>query len=447
MKMAKPGNYAALLANATRAACFTILLVGMLRPSTPQARGDEITWNGGLPAVNHADAMANASYENQVAWPQVDTVVMDETPTSVIGASYVSSEASDGSPLWPGKNITFKLGGYVKGDFIHDFDAIESQDNFSTPTIFTDGRDGENTRLHARQTRLNLDARWPTDAGQARIFVEGDFFGAGSTFRLRHAYGEIGRWLVGQTWTTATDIDALPSTLDFESPNAFIVLRRAMIRWTYESSEQLKFAFAVEDPRVIFPLEDELPSVAIFAEEREPWPDFVGRVRYTADRWQFQFSGLLHTLGSQRPGESIQNETGYGFQLAGYWETCESHKFKYQVGFGNGVGGLRGITEAVPNNRGGIDLLDVFGATAGYEIEWTDRWKSTVVYSHGRLNNSPLQEPDAIHAADYLAVNLVWNPAERVHAGIEYLNGKREDFGGASGEVNRIQMSVWYSLP
>ena len=167
--MARPGNYAALLANATRAAYFTILLVGMLGPSAPKARGDEITWNGGLQAVNHADAMANASYENQVAWPQVDTPVMDERPTRVTGASYVSSEASDSSPWWPGKNVTFKLGGYFKGDFIHDFDAIGSTDNFDTATIFTDGREGENTRLHARQTRLNLDAGWPTDLGDASI--------------------------------------------------------------------------------------------------------------------------------------------------------------------------------------------------------------------------------------------------------------------------------------
>lgn len=88
----------------------------------------------------------------------------------------------------PGTSLSAKVGGFVKGDVIYDFDAIGSTDNFAALTIPTDGRDGENTRLHARQTRLNIDFRWPTELGQAKIFVEGDFFGAASTWRMRHAY-------------------------------------------------------------------------------------------------------------------------------------------------------------------------------------------------------------------------------------------------------------------
>jgi hypothetical protein len=353
----------------------------------------------------------------------------------------------DGSVLIPYSNTSVKLGGYVKGDFIHDFDAIASEDNFDPRTIFTDGRDGENTRLHARQTRLNLEARWPTDVSPSRIFVESDFFGVNNSLRLRHAYGEFGRWLVGQTWTTATDIEALPSTLDFESPIAFIVLRRAMIRWTYDWTEQLEFAFAVEDPLVVFPPEDELPGAGFLSTAREPWPDFVGRVRYTASRWQFQFAGIVHTLGYQRPDEDIQSETGYGLLFGGYWQVFQSHEFKYQAGFGNGVGGLRGGPEAVPNNIGGIDLLDAFVATVGYEIRWADRWTSTAAYSYLEVNNSPVQEGDAMHSVDYLAANLVWNPYKRVYAGIEYLHGSRVDFDSSSGEANRVQLSFWYNLP
>ena len=70
------------------------------------------------------------------------------------------------SILIAGTAVSAKVGGYIKGDLIHDFNAIGSTDNFVTLTIPTDGRDGENTRLHARQTRLNLDVRWPTDRGQ-----------------------------------------------------------------------------------------------------------------------------------------------------------------------------------------------------------------------------------------------------------------------------------------
>ena len=123
------------------------------------------------------------------------------------------------------------------------------------------------------------------------------------------------------------------------------------------------------------------------------------------------------------------------------------HKLMFQTGFDEGVGGLRGIVDAVPTPTGELDVLDFFGVTAGYEVQWTDRWKSTAASSYGRLNNSPIQQPDAIPSADYFAVNLVWNPIERVYTGIEYLYSTRQDFDGASGSANRIQMSFWYNLP
>ena len=69
------------------------------------------------------------------------------------------------------------------------------------------------------------------------------------------------------------------------------------------------------------------------------------------------------------------------------------------------------------------------------------------MYSYGQLNNSPLQEPNAIHATEYLAANLVWNPHERMYCGIEYLYGRRVDIDRSSGSANRMQVSFWYELP
>ncbi len=236
--------------------------------------------------------------------------------------------------------LSLRIGGYVKGDFIHDFDPIESKDNFDPVTIFTDGREGQNTRLHARQTRLNIDANTPTEFGDLKIFVEGDFFGERDTLRLRHAYGELGEWTVGQTWTTYTQIAALPTTLDFESPIAFVVARRAQIRWTKQLDEHFSISAAVEDPRVIFPREDELPQLDLRGEEREPLPDFVARIRYVGDDLQLQFAGILHTVGFQPRNDDVTTDTGYGLVWSGFWRLAENHKILTQTSFGDGVGGL-----------------------------------------------------------------------------------------------------------
>ena len=106
-----------------------------------------------------------------------------------------------GSILIPGSSVSMKLGGYTKLDLIRDFDAIGNTDKFDTTTIPTDGTNDQNWRLHARQTRLNLDLRNRTAFGEVRGFVEGDFFGDGNALRLRHAYAEVGALLAGQTWS------------------------------------------------------------------------------------------------------------------------------------------------------------------------------------------------------------------------------------------------------
>ena len=152
----------------------------------------------------------------------------------------------------PGTETYFKIGGYVKIDNIHDFDAIDSTDSFVTSTIRTSGPSRQNHRLHARQSRLNMDVRWPTEYGTARAFFEADFFGANNTLRFRHAYGEIGRLTVGQTWTTFTDVDSLPTTLDTESSVAAVFRRQGLVRWTENIfGDAVELSVAIEDPSII----------------------------------------------------------------------------------------------------------------------------------------------------------------------------------------------------
>jgi hypothetical protein len=82
-----------------------------------------------------------------------------------------------GSFAIPDTDVRVKLGGYAKLDMIHDFNGMGSTDNFVVTSIPTDGSGVENTRVHARQSRLNLDARGPSQFGTVRVFFEGDFYG------------------------------------------------------------------------------------------------------------------------------------------------------------------------------------------------------------------------------------------------------------------------------
>ena len=80
------------------------------------------------------------------------------------------------------------------------------------------GKDG-NWFAGVRQTRLGVKTSSPTSLGELKTQFEFELFGTGvdsgqTTFRLRHAYGELGAFGAGQTWSPFMDPDVFPNSLD-----------------------------------------------------------------------------------------------------------------------------------------------------------------------------------------------------------------------------------------
>ena len=70
-----------------------------------------------------------------------------------------------------------------------------------------------------RQSRFGVKSSTPTAFGDLNTIFEFELFGTGvdagqTTFRLRHAYGELGQFGAGQTWSTFMDIDVFPNSLE-----------------------------------------------------------------------------------------------------------------------------------------------------------------------------------------------------------------------------------------
>ena len=121
-------------------------------------------------------------------------------------------------------DVLIRFGGFAKVDFIQDFDFVGNEDQFKVNSIPIEGDPdrqlGGGTNISARQPRFTLDVTGGSDACTPRAYVEGDFFGSGNAFRLRHGSGEWRGLLGGQTWTTFQDITARPFTLDYEGPDS-----------------------------------------------------------------------------------------------------------------------------------------------------------------------------------------------------------------------------------
>ena len=344
-----------------------------------------------------------------------------------------------------------KIGGYVKVDFIYDVDPIGNAYQFKTDAIPVEGSaaadQGGQTNIHARETRLTLSLREDTPRGKFNAYVEGDFYGDNNTFRIRHAYGEFGQFLGGQTWSTFQDISARPRSLDYEGPDAEIFVRQAMIRWTRPLSDNVTFAVALEQPGSQFVTPDTLSGGP-----RNEMPDIPAHVRFEGERGHVQLGGIVRQIRFDgESGSADVNTMGYGANLSFLLKTTGKDALMGEAAFGNGIGryieALNGQSADAVFTR--IDELDALSATAAviaYERHWNDTLQSSVAFSVASLDENSRLSPSTIKQTTDARANLIWAAWKKVDIGGEVLWGERENQNGATGDALRFQFAMIYKL-
>jgi hypothetical protein len=176
-----------------------------------------------------ASPQAEAPVEGEK--PKIPDEDLRDPQRTVTGTDLEDAEFPGSWPMF-GKNTRMKIGGYVKADFLYDFDGTTDRNQFLMSTIPLDGTpEAANSgyvSLFARETRFNIDVRRiEEDRAPLRLFVEGDFWASSSQFRLRHAYVVFGKFLAGQTWTTLSILESLVYMIDFGAGDALFGGRTA----------------------------------------------------------------------------------------------------------------------------------------------------------------------------------------------------------------------------
>ena len=388
-----------------------------------------------LSAISPANAQTRAVAERGSS---ASAPVIEEAEPAPAPAA-AQTPAPDGFTVG---GFVFKPGGRVKLDIIRDFKPITSEDSFDPRTIPTDGSEGVNSNIHAKETRLFLDIRGPVEGSELRMYVETDFYGSSSTLRLRHAYGSYKGLLAGQTWSTFVDDANMPNTIDFESPMAFPSVRQAQLRFTKKLGDTASWSAAVEDNKSTITL----PSTPGKAEY--PMPDLVARVRSDGPRLHTFVSGFLGWARFRPTTGDVDDQTLWGIDLSGKLKTVGKDTVYSQYTFGEGIGRYRGGVTAVPDFNGELHAPMTHAIMAGYEHYWVPVVSTNIVYG---LSTAPAEDfyaGTANQRLDYFAVNLLyWFLPDRAWAGVEYLHGRREVFSGAAGDADRIQFAVRFNLP
>ena len=256
----------------------------------------------------------------------------------------VSAGEFPGSIRIPGTESAFKLGGQARLVAVHTLSALGTEDRFVTSSIpVALPRAGEEARTvySPIASRLNTDLRMPSPRGPMRLFIETDFAGSGRTSRLRHAFLQTDRFVVGQTWSTFSDPEADTIGIDFEGLNAISRFRQPLFRWTPSgTAARYQWAFAVENPA---------PDLT-GAEGLNFTPDFIARLKFQPGQKRglalytdhIQASLLVRQLRGEVPGQAgdALATTGVGGNISGVvvprWNAHDRIKFAVNVGSGIG---------------------------------------------------------------------------------------------------------------
>ncbi|MBV9076798.1 MAG: porin [Methylobacteriaceae bacterium] len=389
---------------------------------------------------------------------------------------FIHKGRKPGSWRIPGSEFDLSIHGYAKLDYITRLTGQTSgaEDLFITNNILTSpapgvrpprGTDARN-RIHARESRFNIEVAGPTEFGPARAFIEGDFFGAvgnqiesnSDSFRLRHALIEVGPFLAGQWWSAFEDPSASLNTLDFQSTNGYSFIRQGQIRYTHKFDGELTgFSLAGSIENSESRLLNAATNTVLSAQDTNV-PDFVVQARYEAGWGHLQAATVLRNTSGRTPIPAVAASAtpfgarfGYGANVSGVINTPllgDKDNVRFQVNYGEGIGryiqdvGIGSADYAFSPALGRAVAIEALGLYGGYQHYWLPNLRSTVGYSYVSVNNPSFVTGTALRETHYGVANLIWSPFAQFDVGIEGLYGRRTNQNGLSGESSRIQSSA-----
>ncbi len=367
---------------------------------------------------------------------------------------------------WPlfGSNVRMKIGGYVKADFIHDFDYVGDRYEFELGSIAVEGTPerelGGITTFHAKETRINFEfrsqAKWKSGREfPMKVFLEVDWFFDSDQFRLntrlRQAYGVIGRLVIGRTWTTSVDLSTVPATIDFSAGDALYGGRLAQIRWQDRINEKFSYAVALEDAGGQIGNPGNIEGAF-----RPTLPNLAGMIQYRSKAGSSIQLGL-DVFGLRWAGPStVPNETKVGAALSVSSRILLSvTEYKDAFVWGGGIGeglGHKIIALSWDGRASGVvtqdelTLATSWWAFAGYNHYWSKTLNSNISTAWAGTSLSDEQPDGTIEQAGSVHVNLIWFPYPKISTGIEYMWGMRRNKSGVEGTASRIQFMAKFKF-
>lgn len=354
----------------------------------------------------------------------------------------------------PGTQTMMRIDGNLKTDFIFDPRPAGNVDAFIPSTIpIPQGSSTKNFNVGIRESQLSADLLFPVSKiGLARTFVQIDFFGpnGATTPRLRHFYGQLKNFLVGQTNTVFMDPDAWPDIVEFQGPTSGLLARPPQFRYSFKIGKGLSSAVSVELPNsdIAFSVNGS-PSQAI-----TPAPDGAMMLRYEGERGHLYLSTVFRELAVHLPNGGPQESTlGWGLNFSSTWRMVGKDTLNYQVAYGNGIARYTGDAatlglDAQPKSATDLRLkaLPVFAPWISYQHYWTKSVRSSGTFGWLQVQSTEFSPGNTYHKSSYSSANVIWSPYGSLSFGAEFMYGWVQQKDGTRSNAPRLQFSGRYTF-
>ena len=394
--------------------------------------------------------------------------------TAPAPATTAHAAAATTTQATPEAKPTFEIYGFAMLDIGEDLGA-RINPNWSDTLRLTKlpsfdkqyGEDG-NAFAGVRQTRFGVRSSTPTpmDGMTLKTVFEFELFGTGvdegqTTFRLRHAYGEFGHFLAGQTWSPFMDPDVFPNTVEYWGPTGMVLFRNVQFRYTAVDNGRHQLMFALERPGAsgdqgVYSSRIELQGISA----RFPSPDISGAYKYSAGWGHARVGGMFRKIawddvlddGLDLSGDAV----GWGINLSSILKLSKASTVRLQYVFGEGIQNYMndspvdiGIVNTPQNVRRPIEgkPIPIKGLVAYLDHSWNEHFSTSFGYSNQYNDNTDGQAPDAFKDGHYVSGNLLYYPVPGVMVGGELQWGRRVNFtDGFEADGVKAQFAFKYNF-
>jgi len=371
------------------------------------------------------------------------------------------------------KEKSFEIYGFAMMDMGYNAGAIQP-DWFDVmrPTklpAYKDefGSEG-NMYFGVRQSRLGFKSYTNTPLGELYTQFEFEMFGTGvdagqTTIRLRHAYGQLGKWGAGQYWSPFMDIDIFPNSVEYWGPTGMAFYRNVQLRYMPIMGDT-RLTVALERPGAssdqgTYGTTIESAGLA----PRLQVPDLSAEYRKATKFGYVELAGIVRNAAwvDQNSNDSLDLDGSaicYGLNLTTniHYGPEKRNTIRAGVVYGQGIQNYMNDATTdigVRANPGDAKTpfegyaLPMLGGSLFVDHFWSKKMSSTAGYSFITMDLDQSSDSSSFKTGGYALANVMFYPVPAVMWGVELQYGSRENFkDGWNYNAVRVQASFKYNF-